>query len=440
MTKIFGKAFFVLLICVLFGSFFSCSNGEEIYDYGNGNGGSSELKYLAISNAKSLYIKSNSSANYSARSASDSNKLFKITDTGYVEEVSYLDEDGDEISIEKTPVAVNSVNDDYIFVGFGWNSSIDNSYLVRKSDGAVFSLDNAGIPNGERNYINEQFIKTDNDNNIYYTSSGKIIKISLNDSDFLSAITISPSTDDVYKFDIDRDGNVIYIGWLRTGNGNQLTRLKKVNGGLANLDDIFDDCWIGLDGNIYYPGQDVRWDEQDDCYYYYGSCIKRISVDSSYNLIDEIYGYPENQIYLYRGSTYKIDMTDRIVFIHDSTIYELYNDPGIPRRVTLTSLDIRTVTAVASSENYYYIAGYATNNDTFLIKIDPTDDFYTDLLPRNDYDVYAFTASEMDGIVFNALRMNDGKKVLGKVGINGGDVTMLDEESNAEVICLERIN
>ena len=429
MRKMYGKAFFVLVICLFAGSLFSCSNEDPVDNSAN-------LKFLTIANAKSLYISSGSS-NRSARSTSDSNKIFKITDTGYVEEVRYIDEDGNQITMMNQPVAINTINDNFIFVGFGWDTWIKNAYIVRKSDGAVFCLDDVGVPiEGGGIYFNEQLIKTDNENNIYYTSKcitttdiyNKLVKISLNNSDFLSAITISPSTDSVGKFYVDRDGNVFYTGFSITGNRTPITRLKKANGGLANLNNIFDYCWIGLDGKIYYCGE---WTEQ-------GIEIKRISVDSSYNVIDEIYDYAENYIYL--NGSYKIDMTYRIVFISGAAIYELYNDPGIPRPVNLTSLNIGTVMAVTSSDNYYYIAGSATNNDTFLIKINPTDDSYIDLLPRNDYEVYAFTASETDGIVFNALRMSDGKKVLGKVGINGGDVTMLDEESNAQVICLERIN
>ena len=54
--------------------------------------------------------------------------------------------------------------------------------------------------------------------------------------------------------------------------------------------------------------------------------------------------------------------------------------------------------------------------------------------------VFSFTASETDGITFNALRMSDGKKIIGKVGIDGGDVTIIDEESDVEITYLERIN
>ena len=61
-------------------------------------------------------------------------------------------------------------------------------------------------------------------------------------------------------------------------------------------------------------------------------------------------------------------------------------------------------------------------------------------MPDNNYEVYTFTASETDGITFNALRMSDGKKIIGKVGINGGAVTVIDEESDAQISYLERIN
>ena len=121
-------------------------------------------------------------------------------------------------------------------------------------------------------------------------------------------------------------------------------------------------------------------------------------------------------------------------------IFEVYNETNNPRVVSLVNLEFNTISSVISTENFYYIAGTDSKNNTFLIKVDPTTDEYTNLLPQNDYDVFSFTASESDGIVFNALRMNDGKKIIGKVGINGGDVTIIDEESDVEISYLKRIN
>lgn len=161
---------------------------------------------------------------------------------------------------------------------------------------------------------------------------------------------------------------------------------------------------------------------------------------------NEIYGYftstSSKDTWISQYSSYKLEAKERIIIISSNTslIYEAYNPSGKPRFVSLANCALKSITAVESTENFYYIAGTDSNNNTLLIKVNPTTDAWTNLLPQNDYDVYAFTASETDGIVFNALRMSDGKKVIGKVAIDGGQVTIIDQESNAQVTCLERIN
>lgn len=133
-------------------------------------------------------------------------------------------------------------------------------------------------------------------------------------------------------------------------------------------------------------------------------------------------------------------MKDKIYIIRDSLISEVYNSNNSPRKVSLTSLQLKSVTAVTSSENYYYVAGLTSTNETVLLKINPDNDSFNHILPENEYEVFSFTASETDGITFNALRMSDGKKIIGQVGINGGEVKILDEESDVEITYLERIN
>ena len=110
------------------------------------------LKYLDLSNAKSLYISGSSgtSANNAAKSLSDTQntqKMFKITKEGYIQEVKYLDENKKEITITQRPTAIHPINDNYICVGFGWSvGDMNTCYLVRKSDGAVFDMEKAGRP------------------------------------------------------------------------------------------------------------------------------------------------------------------------------------------------------------------------------------------------------------------------------------------------------
>ena len=433
------RSFAVVSLLFVVVSFVSCSSEED--DWNN----ISSLRYLSITNAKNLYISTGNAGRYASRNASDTRRIFKITEDGYTEVVKYLDEDGNEVSIVQEPTAIYPVNDVYVFVCFDWKP-----YLVRKTDGAVFSLENVGKPREQYNtYKNAPNIKTDKDNKMYFIAenigsnqenAGRIIKLELDGINILSAVPVSPSTDSIDFFDVDWNGNLIYDGCLTSDMSNRIRRLRKVNGGLLNLSRDSSAYWIDLDGYICYLGEnrEAEYDTETDSYTYYGLTIKKLIVDSVYNVTDEVYGYIGG--IFWQMNSYELVLKDRIVIICDG-IYEVYNETGNPRMVTLTpSIDMYTVTAATSTDNFYYIAGMDTNNNTFLIKVNPEDDSYTHLLTQNDYDVYSFTASETDGIVFNALRMSDGKKIIGKVGINGGAVTMIDEESDVEITYLERIN
>ena len=242
-----------------------------------------------------------------------------------------------------------------------------------------------------------------------------VVKINFSNPNELTSYVYTPTTDYVNSFEVDDNGNLFYTASM--GN-DYVKRVKKANGSIQNLSDDFYCYWKGLDGNIYYStnGQ-----------------IKKITIDSSYNLTETVYGN------LSVGGGYLITIKKRI-YIIGGGISEVYNETDTPRAVELQSLNINKIKAVSSTENFYYVAGADTSNNMFLIKVNPVDDSYTHLLTQNDYDVYAFTASETDGVIFNALRMSDGKKVIGKVGINGGTVTMLDEESDVQISYLERIN
>ncbi len=142
----------------------SCG-GEE-----NGNGAEDILASMDIVNATNLFItKSSGSQTLSLNSDNLSNetqKLFKITDDGYIEEVKYYDEDGNEITLQYQPNAIYYVNDGYIIVIFEFG------YLVRKSDGAVYSLENAGYIMQNYYFLNSSPISTDSSDNIYYITFG----------------------------------------------------------------------------------------------------------------------------------------------------------------------------------------------------------------------------------------------------------------------------
>lgn len=427
------RFFFILCVCM---TFISCSNVTE--DKNDVRSNDSVLKFLDIQNAKNLYIGTSNSGTRSAGDAATTQKLFKITEDGYVEEVKYLDENKKEITISQQPNVIQNVNDEYVFVGFGWSQDyIERSYLVRKTDGAVFDMTKVGNPNEIYNdFKNSQRIKTDGKNNMYFlsydTQSLRIVKVNLNGIDALNSSFISASTDYVDVFDVDWNGNVIYDG-MHKELSHYFSRIRKVNGSFENIESNLSvmTSWMGFDGNFYFFSLDEGNEE-----YWHG--IKKMTIDETYKTNYEICSYVND--WFSRSGCSKIILKDKMFFIGGASILEVFNEGKEMKKIELANLNIQSTLAVTSTENYYYILGVDTSSQKFLIRVNPNDHSYINLLSQNEYDVYAFTASETDGITFNALRMSDGKKIIGKVGIDGGDVTVIDEESDVEITYLERIN
>ena len=333
------------------------------------------LKYLDLSNAKSLYISggSGTSANKAdgisaSASGPDHKKIFKITDDGYVEEVKYLDADKKEISIWNEPCVIEKINDDYIFVGFGYGGFSPNvgwdtvsSYIIRKLDGAAFDMKNTGTATihdeNSETWKNASNFHTDKNNNMYYISCDqnffhKIVRVDLSGIASLAGTTVSPSTDDIYCFDVDKDGNIIYYGYSVLVSNNKFKRIRKSNGGIKNIS-VRNDYWIGLDGCIYYNTNEGQ---------------VKVSIDAEGNLSESSYG-TNTDLFFFPHSSYKLDLKNRIIIVYDGYINEVYNPSANPRRVSLAGISLEKIFAANSTENFYYIAGADNSGNTILIKV-----------------------------------------------------------------------
>ena len=174
---------------------------------------SKKLK-LNISDATNLYIgKSTSSSSRSARAASNDTekKLFKITEDGYVQEITYtyevttiteyeipyeveiFDEEGNvigtttetkketttEVTTEtatdiQVPSDLVSLNSKYLIVCFD-----SDNYLVNKDDGYCYKYTN-DIPTNFNNnsYCGENLV-SDKDGNIYFLSNNSVKKLNI---------------------------------------------------------------------------------------------------------------------------------------------------------------------------------------------------------------------------------------------------------------------
>jgi hypothetical protein len=361
--------------------------------------------------------------------AGENDKLYKITGSGAVEEVRYYDEEDKEMPMEREPSAVYNAGKDCVIICYGKNEG----YLVRKDDGAVFSLKDVGIPDPYfqgGNYINAKVVQTDALGNIYYIAD--IIEGSKVGTELVK-IDISTPTDLVKTryvqltegyvlshegFDITSTGHAIYKG--------DAFRIRKSNGGLYNLPNGA--WWIGLDDKIkLYPST--------------GGKIMTFTITSSFDVTTSEKSTPDfyirENVYFYL-----VRFADRILLLGkgisagEELIYELENPSGIARKIPLTQLS--NVKRVVYSDDFYYVSGNNNSEQPVLLKINSTSDVIADLLTPNQYDIYAMTVDQNDIVTFNALRMSDGAKVIGEISA-AGKVRILDEKINAEVTVLERI-
>jgi hypothetical protein len=250
-------------------------NGTNTGD--NGGGGFLALARMDIEDAHDIAIASNPETGYDS--------LYKITDDGDVVEVTYYDEEDKKMSFTQEPSAIYNVNSDYVIICFGGNGagySPTDGYLTRKTDGAVFSLNNVGLPDPYfqlGNFKNTKVIQSDSTGNIYYiaeTRNGNslgtaLIKIDISNPNNLVKTNYVQITDGNVTsgegFDITSGGHAIY-----TYGQNQNIRIRKSNGGLYNMPNNII-WWIGLDNKIKYY-KEIE---------FYGK-ITTLNIDAAFNI------------------------------------------------------------------------------------------------------------------------------------------------------------
>jgi hypothetical protein len=82
-------------------------------------------------------------------------------------------------------------------------------------------------------------------------------------------------------------------------------------------------------------------------------------------------------------------------------------------------LFIIKATQLASSDNFYYIDGNNTSNESVLVKVNPDNSTVINVLDPNQYDLFNFSVSSDDEIIFIALRMSIGVIIIGEIDSSG---------------------
>lgn len=412
------KLFLLIILSWIFLS--ACSDGDKILFPAK------SITRMDLSNSTALFI-AGKNAGYSKGRASGTeiDKIYKITDDGLIIEVKMIDADGDVVTTYQQPQYIVNIDEKFIIVEFA-----DEAYLVRKEDGAVFQLnDIPRIPN-QLSYTADQ-VDTDDGANVYYVSwSGKLIKIDISDPFQLVSSIQSATGDRINLYALDHKGNAAYAGF--DSGEHEILRYKKNTGGFEIL-----------------PGETngshtTFWtDFSGDIYYYNASLTSSIYTRSVLKITDPFelteYGTENLDIGCGFKTMLKIKDKQKIIASGGCTyIYQLYSDDGITRNIPYVTFNLESVKLGGASDNYYYLSGTSTESKAVLVKIDPDTDDFTYII-NGEYDIYKMTVSANDEILFNALRLADGKIVLGRID-DQGQINILDESLEEEIKILARVN
>lgn len=407
--------------------------------------------FLNISDATNLYIgKSSSIFSHSARSITESNgaskeRIFKITEDGYAEEVTYTyeidiyDELGNKISTLTetateifTPTSIIKLNDEYLIVCF-----TSNNYLVNTRTGECYNYTN-DIPyiHDSLSYYSGDSVMTDASNNIYFVSDSKILMLDITNPENTKLKTMTPSSEkiDYWTWGVDKNGNIAYEGKDISGNG--VLRFKSKTEGFKNLPGNTNfSCtmiWQGLDGIMYYfnqsnPNSKIKklnpepysaedYKEEDSASTNMGACgFKALLRAKNKN----------RMILLADGSSYP-------------EFYEVYNnETNLLKKIDSISVGLKKFKFGIASDDYYYLVGINNEDESTIVKIDPENYSYEELISGGTLDVYNLSISN-NLLIFNALRMSDGAIVMGTIN-NEKKLTILDENLEEQVTVLEKI-
>lgn len=408
------------------------------------------LVSMEIADAQSLYLGLPEEKDGVTARDMDGYVLFKITKDGIIAKVKFHYEkeavgdsengntengntENEDIDILQ-PQTVWNANEEYFIVTFrNRDTYTDIPYLVSKTTGTVYSLENVGVPyDCPSMYVNSSPVLSDGKNNIYFVvwpysgNSGKFyelfrIDVTNPEKVFAKPLT-APNDKAVTSFAVDAVGNVVYCDHL---NNADVNRLAFADGGYADLNHIVG-CFTAPDGKFYYAG--------------YSSPLTRLDIEGKKVNETPIEIDNNESVPISSFESYYLTMGDRSYVLSGDnsfgcTLGEVYNPEGKPRQIKGIP-PLTNIQAVAQSEEELFIAG-KNDKKSCVIRVNPVTGAWSDLYTPGDYEVYNMVYAG-GRLTVNALRMNDGAIIMGELD-GTGKMNVLDETSNSKVLYLTRI-
>lgn len=404
----------------------------------------SSIAKMNIGDATTLFIASsaNGMAKISPKGNNDvataTKRLFKITDDGVVEDVVYTDEKGNEITETYIPENMYFIeNSPYFFAEFSGDFEM-KQYLVNKHTGAVYDASGVIDPYSLAEsgfFANEPLFVTDGYGNIYYSSydynSGnhRVHKIDISNINQIVHEALTPITDNLDRFVSSTNGELFYEYY--SGDDSKY-RLRSAGGKLIpfSLTGYNNIAFRGLDGKLHIFDseylQTVSFSDNGN--------ITLDTITNVQNTINEL------EIFFYSfDKPYLLTLENRILAI-DKYSAAMVLDSDNKDDITGNVFDINDNMQIRDlhyTDSYIYCCGEISGNFS-LVRIDPYTYSKDVIMQNNDYEIYSFTVLNDETIMFNGLRLSDGKNIIASIEKNG-KFKILDETLNSQESVLERI-
>lgn len=422
------------------------------------------FKFLDVANARTLAITgAGGAAKMASNQSSGGNALFKITDEGIFQEIKFYridtiyteTPDGMVMKIDSTevtdkiyPVHLFNVPPDYLIACFDeanpeGGAPFEHNFLVRKSDGAVFNLPWGRPVSAEhqwgygkmfKNEDGYQIIQTDEQGNIYFLGGWVIHMINTINPQNLTYQQITTATingEGAANFRVNGAGHLIFTSGGITTPFN--VRFRYNTGALAYPEHSIIPYWLGLDNNFYYSRSQNNY-----------PTVGRITLENNQANYEPIgtFNLPQLEYAsLKNGFIFKMKSLNKIIVIAEPyfmpgwvengpIVTEVYNNDMAVKGFNLNELGIASINMGGRSNNYIYLSGM-WNNQPVLVKIDPSGYPHSAsyLVPIGELDIFKMAVSNDDIVTFHALRMSNGKTIIGQI-LPSGEIIELEEFGN----------
>ena len=414
---------FVLCASLMFIA--SCDKGKD-------EDKSGKFNRMNIEEAKTLFITSSDTGSKIYGVKKSSSKSTADID-GEIYEISYLDENGNQIEKNFNPTDILDAGD-FVIVKFDGHES----YFINKTNGLIYAIPEDYFPTAAIHRPDAFFFSTtgkiqlDKNKNIYYINEGAsaslmwgLYKVSSIASSAIQFNQVSAVNDKIYGFCVDDLGQILY-----SHNNGQLFRIRKSDGSFANIDrntlDEYMLCvWKGTDGLMYGI---MRYTVDYDPNNFYlmkiqeGQIIKIRDVYQEFEYFPQYISTVDNIVFYVQGKIFlNIPQGTGFINISSGSLYKEIPCSVKPNMVLndqLCYFDDKTFSCT--------LINIDTGETSLLFDLDES--------RLSNYDIDKIMSVTNSGVTFSAVQLSDGKYIVARIGLDNSVTIQQTIEGKVSVV------